>query len=99
SALLLLAGLTAATLFLLPRRADNSTARFFSTPGYPITPGIVVILMVVSWFQGFRERPLPPGLAFVTVLPGAGIFYFSRARGWLGPASSAEKTRERRKAL
>jgi basic amino acid/polyamine antiporter, APA family len=99
SALLLLAGLTAATLFLLPRRADNSTARFFSTPGYPITPAIVVILMVVAWFQGFRERPLPTGLAFVTVLAGAGIFYFSRARGWLGPASSAEKTRERRKAL
>ena len=57
-----------------------------------------LFLMVVAWFQGLRERPLPTGLALVTVLAGAGIFYFSRARGWLGPASSIENAEEQRKS-
>ncbi|HZS05194.1 MAG TPA: amino acid permease [Blastocatellia bacterium] len=83
SALLLLAGLTVAAVWLVPRGAADDSPRFFRTPGYPVTPAIFLILTLVAFVEGLRESPVPTGAALLTILAGIGIYFIARARGWL----------------
>ena len=86
SALLLFAGLTVAAVYFVPRTSDTQSSRFFRVPGFPITPAFFLVLVVVSWIQGLRERPLPTGAALATILVGAAIYFIGRALGWFNQA-------------
>ena len=86
SALSLFTGLAVASLYLLSRRHIEGTgdpATRFRTPGYPVTPAIFLLLILISFVQSLRERPLPTGAALVTIVAGIGIYFLSRRLGWL----------------
>lgn len=81
SALSLMTTLTVVSVYTLPRR--NTSENFFLTPGYPVTPAVFLILEATAIIQGLRERPVPTGAAFLTILAGILIYYIALKRGWL----------------
>lgn len=86
SALSLFAALAVASLYVVRRGETAESKNIFRAPGYPVTPAIYLILTVVAFIQGLRERPGPTGAALLTILAGVVIFYIARSRGWLGEA-------------
>lgn len=90
SALLLLAGVTVAAVYRLPRPEARDEGRYFRTPGYPVTPAIFLVLMAVAWFQGLKERPVPTGAALLTIVAGVVIYYLGSARGWFTEAEGGD---------
>ena len=42
-----------------------------------------LILTVIAFVEGLRERPWPTGAALLTILAGIAIYFIARARGWL----------------
>ncbi|MGE0128766.1 MAG: APC family permease [Blastocatellales bacterium] len=93
SALSLFAALAVASLYVVRRDAAAESKHVFRTPGYPVTPAIYLILTVVAFLQGLRERPGPTGAALLTILAGVVIFYIARSRGWLGEASEQKPSK------
>jgi len=83
SALSLMTTLTVVSIYTLPRKETDKAAGFFLTPWYPVTPAFFLILEAIAIIQGLRERPVPTGAAFLTILAGILIFYLARNRGWL----------------
>ncbi|MFN0086258.1 MAG: APC family permease [Blastocatellia bacterium] len=86
ASLSLFTGLAVSSLYILPRNppggAESASTRF-RTPGYPVTPAIFLSLILISFVQSLRERPIPTGAALATILIGIGIYFLSRRRGWL----------------
>lgn len=92
SALSLFTGLAVLSLYLLPRKHIDGTgdpATRFHTPGYPVTPAIFLLLVLISFVQSLRERPIPTGAALATIVAGIGIYFLSRRMGWLREANSS----------
>ena len=90
SSLLLFAGLTVASLYLVRRTSSATATQFFRLPGYPVTPAIFLIMVAIAWFQGLKQQPLPTGAALVTILVGAAIFFIGRYHGWLKEESVSD---------
>src|SRR5262245_569278 len=91
SALLLISALTVAAVYVVRRAADDDPKRNFSVPGYPFTPAVYILLVILSWIQTLREQPKPAVYALVTIAAGVAVFYLGRALGWI--AAAAPKTR------
>ncbi len=87
SALSLFAALAVASLYIVRRDATTESKQVFRAPGYPVTPAIYLILTVVAFLYGLRDRPVPTGAALLTILAGVVIFYVLRSRGWLSEAT------------
>ncbi len=92
SALSLMTTLTVVSVYSLPRDETGKSSGFFRTPGFPITPAVFLILEATAIIQGLRERPIPTGAAFLTILAGVLIFYIARNRGWLDDQPVTEKS-------
>jgi len=90
SALLLISALTVAAVYVVRRAADDDPKRNFSVPGYPFTPAIYILLVILSWIQTLREQPKPAVYALVTIAAGVAVYYLGRALGWI---AAAPKTR------
>ncbi len=83
SALSLMAALTVTCVWAIGRRQPANSPGIFRTPGYPITPAIFLLLEVIAFGQGLKERPKPTGAALLTILAGILIYYVARSFGWL----------------
>jgi basic amino acid/polyamine antiporter, APA family len=83
SALLLISALTVAAVYVVRRAADDDPKRNFSVPGYPFTPAIYILLVILSWIQTLREQPKPAVYALVTIAAGVAVYYLGRALGWI----------------
>jgi APA family basic amino acid/polyamine antiporter len=90
SALLLISALTVAAVYVVRRAADDDPKRNFSVPGYPFTPAIYILLVILSWIQTLREQPKPAVYALATIAIGVVVYYVGRAWGWI---AAAPKTR------
>jgi basic amino acid/polyamine antiporter, APA family len=90
SALLLISALTVAAVYVVRRAPGDDPKRNFSVPGYPFTPAIYILLVILSWIQTLRERPKPAVYALVTIAAGVAVYYLGRALGWI---AAAPKTR------
>jgi APA family basic amino acid/polyamine antiporter len=92
SSLLLFAGLAVGAVYVVRRNKTLKPGSFFGVPGYPVTPALFLGLVVVTFLQGLRERPVPTGAAIVTVLVGAALYFVGRSRGWLIEQPATERT-------
>src|SRR6266545_4528056 len=90
SALLLISALTVAAVYVVRRAADDDPKRNFSVPGYPFTPAVYILLVILSWIHTLREKPKPAVYALVTIAAGVAVYYLGRALGWI---AAAPKTR------
>jgi basic amino acid/polyamine antiporter, APA family len=83
SALMLISALTVAAVYVIHRASPDDPKSNFSVPGYPFTPAIYILLVILSWIQTLRERPKPAVYALVTIAAGVAVYYVGRARGWV----------------
>lgn len=83
SGLMLISALTIASVFVVRRTSPPDPARYFSVPGFPVTPAIFILLVLFTWIQTFRDQPIPTGAALLTILAGIVVYYIARAFGWL----------------
>ncbi len=83
SGLLLFSGFTIAAVYFARRKNIAHSSDYFRVPGYPLTPAIFIVMVVVSWIQGFREQPWPTSAALLTIVAGIVIYYAARAVGLL----------------
>ncbi|MFN7931609.1 MAG: amino acid permease, partial [Blastocatellia bacterium] len=83
SALLLFSGFTIAAVYVARRKNIAHSGDYFRVPGYPVTPAIFIVMVVVSWVQSFREQPVPTTAALLTIVAGVAIYYLARAFGLL----------------
>jgi basic amino acid/polyamine antiporter, APA family len=90
SALLLISALTVAAVYVVRRAPGDDPKRNFSVPGYPFTPAVYILLVILSWIQTLREKPKPAVYALVTIAAGVAVYYLGRALGWI---AAAPKTR------
>jgi APA family basic amino acid/polyamine antiporter len=84
SALLIFGGLTVAAVFVARHVGFQQQAEVFRVPGYPLTPIVFLILVVVSLVNGLIERPRPTGAALATILAGVLVYFIGRGSGWFG---------------
>jgi APA family basic amino acid/polyamine antiporter len=87
SALLLFAGLTVASVYVVRRKSVASSMPYFSVPGYPVTPAIFLALVAVLWFYGLKNEPEPTIAALATIVAGALVFFIGRSYGWFNDGS------------
>ncbi len=80
--LLLFSGFTVAAVYVLRWRYGTEDASHFRVPGYPFTPALFLLLVLVSCAQGFLESPIPTGAALLTLLAGFACYFIGRALGW-----------------
>jgi basic amino acid/polyamine antiporter, APA family len=83
SGLLLFSGFTIAAVYWMRHKKIAASPDYFRVPGYPWTPAIFLVTVVVSWVQGFREQPWPTSAALLTIVAGIVIYYAARASGLL----------------
>jgi len=98
SGVMLISALTVAAVYLVRRAAPADTKLHFSVPGYPFTPALYILLVILSWIQILRNDPKPPIAALITILTGIGVYYIGRAWGWIAISSNTQleiKTPER----
>lgn len=74
----LFVGLTVAALFLLRRRDAAEPA--YRTPGYPMTPAIFLLLVVLLLVLLAGHNPLQAALGVAMVGLGAPVYYVARRR-------------------
>src|SRR5215470_19610599 len=93
SALLLISALTVAAVYVVRRASPDDPKRNFSVPGYPFTPAVYILLVILSWIQTLREQPKPAVYALVTIAAGVAFYYLGRALGWIAtPAKTRPET-------
>ena len=80
--LLLFSGFTVAAVYVVRHRFGADEASHFRVPGYPFTPALFLLLVLVSCVQSFLESPIPTGAALVTLLAGFACYFIGRALGW-----------------
>lgn len=90
SGVMLISALTVAAVYLVRRASPADTKSYFSVPGYPITPAIYILLVILSWIQTLREQPKPAIYALVTIVAGAAVYYIGRAWGWIAISSKTQ---------
>jgi basic amino acid/polyamine antiporter, APA family len=83
SGLLLFSGFTIAAVYFARRKNIAHSSDYFRVPGYPLTPAIFIVMVLVSWVQSLREQPLPTSAALLTIVAGIVIYYLARAFGLL----------------
>lgn len=83
SGLLLFSGFTIAAVYFARRKNITHSPDYFRVPGYPVTPAIFILMVLISWVQSLREQPLPTGAALLTIVAGVVIYYLARAFGLL----------------
>ncbi len=83
SGLLLISAFTVASVYLVRRAIPPDPARYFSVPGYPFTPAVFILIVILSWIQTLREQPVPTGAALITIVSGLAIYHAGRALGWV----------------
>jgi basic amino acid/polyamine antiporter, APA family len=91
SALLLFAGLTVASVYVVRRKSVGGSMPYFRVPGYPVTPAIFLGLVVVVWIYGLRREPEPTIAALVTILVGALVFFIGRSSGWFSEEAGGDR--------
>lgn len=82
SILMLFNALTVAAVYIARRNAPVSPGAF-RVPGYPVTPAIFLIVVIVAWTQALVSDPIPTGSALATVLAGFGVYRRGLKQGWL----------------
>lgn len=82
SGLLLFSGFTIAAVYVLRQRDQQPDRTHFRVPGYPVTPAIFLVMVLVSFWQTYEESPVPTGAALLTLLAGFAIYFVGRALGW-----------------
>src|SRR5262244_198947 len=87
---MLISALTVAAVYLVRRGGTAEPKRYFSVPGYPLTPAIYILLVILSWIQILRNDPKPPIAALLTILAGIGVYYLGRAWGWIAISSKTQ---------
>jgi len=87
---MLISALTVAAVYLVRREGTAEPKRYFSVPGYPLTPAIYILLVILSWIQILRNNPKPPIAALLTILAGIGVYYIGRAWGWIAISSKTQ---------
>ncbi|HEV2664795.1 MAG TPA: amino acid permease [Blastocatellia bacterium] len=93
SALLLISALTVAALYVVRRAPDDDPKRNFRVPGYPFTPAIYILLVILSWIQTLQKEPMPAIYALATIAVGVAVYYVGRARGWIAiPSKTRSET-------
>jgi len=90
SGLMLISALTVAAVYLVRRKSPSDPKTHFSVPGYPFTPAVFILLVILSWIQTLREQPKPAVAALVTILAGVAVYYIGRAWGWIAVASKPQ---------
>jgi basic amino acid/polyamine antiporter, APA family len=94
SALLLFAGLTVASVYIVRRNSVSSSTRYFRVPGYPVTPAIFLALVAVVWIYGLQREPEPTIAALATVVAGALVFFIGRSYGWISDETDKKEKEE-----
>ncbi|HKQ79740.1 MAG TPA: amino acid permease [Blastocatellia bacterium] len=87
---MLISALTVAAVYLVRRGAPAEPKRYFSVPGYPFTPALYILLVILSWIQILRNNPKPPIAALLTIMAGIGVYYVGRAWGWIATSSNSQ---------
>ncbi|HEY8460861.1 MAG TPA: APC family permease, partial [Blastocatellia bacterium] len=87
SALMLISALTVAAIYVVRRSEDDDPKSNFSVPGYPYTPAIYILMVILSWIQTLQEQPMPAIYALGTIAAGVGVYYMGRAQGWIATSS------------
>ena len=90
SGLMLISALTVAAVYVVRRASPANTKLFFSVPGYPFTPAVYILLVVLSWIQTLREQPKPAIYALVTIVAGVAVYYIGRSWGWIAISSKTQ---------
>jgi APA family basic amino acid/polyamine antiporter len=91
SALLLFNGLTVAAVYVVRSKSVGGSMPYFRVPGYPVTPAIFLVLVVVVWVYGLRREPEPTIAALATILAGALIFFIGRSYGWISEEAGGDR--------
>jgi len=94
SALMLISAVTVAAIYVVRRASPDDQKRNFSVPGYPFTPAVYILLVILSWIQTLREQPKPAVYALVTIAAGVAVYYVGRARGWIATSSKTRPETE-----
>jgi basic amino acid/polyamine antiporter, APA family len=94
SALLLISALTVAAVYVVRRASPDDPKSNFSVPGYPVTPAIYILLVILSWIQTLQKEPMPAIYALVTIAAGVVVYYVGRARGWIATSSKTRPDTE-----
>jgi APA family basic amino acid/polyamine antiporter len=94
SALMLISALTVAAVYVVRRAPDDDPKRNFSVPGYPFTPAIYILLVILAWIQTLQKEPMPAVYALVTIAAGVAVYYVGRARGWIATPSKTRPETE-----
>jgi APA family basic amino acid/polyamine antiporter len=84
---LLFVGLAAAGLFVL-RSRPAAAASEFAAPGYPVTPALFVLLVLVVVASIALARPLPALAGFLLMLSGLPVYGVLAGRGRLSKSVS-----------
>jgi APA family basic amino acid/polyamine antiporter len=95
SALLLFAGLTVASVYVVRRKSVAGSMPYFRVPGYPVTPAIFLALVVIVWIYGLRRDPEPTIAALATILAGALVFFIGRSYGWISEGTDRTSSEEK----
>jgi basic amino acid/polyamine antiporter, APA family len=95
SALLLFAGLTVASVYVVRRKSVSGSMPYFRVPGYPVTPAIFMTLVAVVWVYGLKREPEPTIAALATILAGALVYFIGRSYGWLSDGTDRTSSNEK----
>ncbi len=90
SALMLISALTVAAVYVVRRSSPADPKRNFSVPGYPFTPAIYILLVILSWIQTLQKEPMPAIYALATIAAGIAVYYVGGARGWIATSSKTQ---------
>lgn len=82
SVLLLFNALTAIAVFVV-RRSDNGDKDVFRLPGYPFTPALFLLVVIVAWAKIFVDQPRASLAALATILVGVLIYFLGVRYGWI----------------
>jgi basic amino acid/polyamine antiporter, APA family len=77
-------GLTAASVFLFRRRRPNAE-RPYRTPGYPVTPGIFLVVASLFVLNTLIERPQESGIGLMFLALGVPVYYYWRRKPSVSP--------------
>ncbi|MBO0725580.1 MAG: amino acid permease [Blastocatellia bacterium] len=94
SALLLISALTVAAVYVVRRGSSADPKRNFSALGYPFTPAVYILLVILSWVQTLREQPKAAVYALATIAAGVAVYYIGRAWGWIAASSETRMETE-----
>src|SRR5215468_244128 len=87
SGLMLISALTVAAVYFVRRASPSDLKPYFRVPGYPFTPAIYILIVILSWIQTLLKEPKPAIYALLTIVAGAVVYYVGRDWGWIATTS------------